>query len=113
MLRYVRRGLDQAGQESAGGDSSQVFLDAGRKVYDQARQAYQAGDRSKAVELAMSADAWSHVPYHLNRAAGRTRAGGESDGRYGDTAPDDRREELRTPRPRSRDQVPPSRPPDR
>jgi hypothetical protein len=113
MLRYVRQGLDQAARDGTGRESGQAFVDAGRKVYEQARQAYQGGDRSKAVELAMGADAWSHVSYHLNRASGRARAGTESDRRYGEAPPGDRREELRTPRPRSRNQAPPSRPPDR
>jgi hypothetical protein len=43
-------------------------LDAAKTVYAQARTAYEAGEYRKAAELARAAEAWSHVPEHLNRA---------------------------------------------
>jgi hypothetical protein len=44
------------------------ILDAAKAVYGQARTAYESGEYRKATELSRAAEAWSHVPEHLNRA---------------------------------------------
>jgi hypothetical protein len=51
-------------------DGAQDFEQAGRQVYDEARDAYSAQKYERAAELARAAEAWAHVGEHVARADG-------------------------------------------
>jgi hypothetical protein len=65
LIQRTRDRLDEAGSADGQG---RLFLDASRRVYAQARQAYQDRDYVRATELARGAEAWTHVGEHLQRA---------------------------------------------
>lgn len=90
LLKRTRDRLDDTeGQESRG--PGRAFLDAARRLYDQARQAGRE-DTARAVNLARAAEAWSHVGEHLLRADPRREASGPPERRRErPLPPDDRR----------------------
>jgi hypothetical protein len=63
-LQRTKDRLGDMGDVQAGRE----FRDAARKLYSDARAAYEAKDYPKAAELARGAEAWSHVGEHLERA---------------------------------------------
>jgi hypothetical protein len=67
-----------------------TYLDAARRLYDQARQAGRE-DKIRAIQLVRAADAWTHVCEHLTRADSR---------RDGPPAPELRRERPQPPKAR-------------
>jgi hypothetical protein len=103
LLRRTRDRLEDAEDADARGPG-RAFLDAARRLYDQARRA-DRDDDARALEMARAAEAWTHVSEHLNRADDR-------DARR----PDPERRRPRPPddgprRPRGPDREPPPPPP--
>jgi hypothetical protein len=47
-----------------------AFLEAGRRSLEQARKALEEGKNRQALQFALAAEAWSHVPEDLNRWEG-------------------------------------------
>jgi hypothetical protein len=70
LLRRTRDRLEDIGALSPRG-AGRAFLDAARRLYDQARQAGR-DDTSRALQLARAAEAWTHVGEHLMQADTRT-----------------------------------------
>jgi hypothetical protein len=70
LLRRTRDRLEDIGDLSPRG-AGRTFLDAARRLYDQARQAGR-DDASRALQLARAAEAWTHVDEHLMQADTRT-----------------------------------------
>jgi hypothetical protein len=69
----IRRAYDRASDARGEGydkGPGQKFLEASRKVYNQARRAFEDEDYARAAELAKAAEAWTHVGEHLARADG-------------------------------------------
>ena len=61
--------IRSAGEQGADGDS-RFYLEAARDLYNAARRDAEAGREERAGELARAAEAITHVPEHLNNAAG-------------------------------------------
>jgi hypothetical protein len=78
ILRVARERILAAEKADAGQDAARPFLDASRQGYEDSRQAYKKGSYTKAFDLAVAAEAWTHIGEHLRRAqvSGRTGAGG-------------------------------------
>ena len=68
----LQRAYDRIADAGAGPDRGpgRDFLDASRRAYERARQAYLDRDYVRAAELARGAEAWTHVGEHLLRAEG-------------------------------------------
>ncbi len=73
-----------------------AFLDAVRRLSDQARKAGR-NDSTRAIQLARAAEAWTHVGEHLNRVDERDVRAPEPEGRRPRPVPPNDR--LRRPRP--------------
>lgn len=87
----------------ASGEAARDFDQAGRQVYEQARDAYAAQKYERAAELGRAAEAWAHVGEHVARAD-------SPDARFGRERrpPDDRRRrDDRLPPPRGQREPPP------
>jgi hypothetical protein len=95
LLRRTRERLEDFADTASRGPGRD-FLEAARRLYDQARRA-ERDDTIRAVQLARAAEAWTHVGEHLMQADSPT----------GYRPPPDRR---RPPRPDDRRRPPP--PPD-
>jgi hypothetical protein len=78
LLRRTADRLEVADRDGRGG--GRAFLDAARRLYDQARRANR-DDRGRAIQLAHAAEAWTHVGDHLNRADERDVRRLEPEGR--------------------------------
>ncbi|HVC92638.1 MAG TPA: hypothetical protein VND64_03060 [Pirellulales bacterium] len=68
LLSRARERIVEAQNESAADGAGRQFLDASRRVYEEARTAYIAEDYPKAAELGRAVEAWTHVGEHLLRA---------------------------------------------
>ena len=68
-LQRARDRLIDLGTTSTVRGAGRELLVASRKVYELGRDAYNAGNYSKAGELARAADAWAHAVEHIQRAA--------------------------------------------
>ncbi len=66
LLRRTRDRLEDVGDQSSRG-AGRAFLDAARRLYDQARRAGR-DDTARALQLARAAEAWTHVGEHLSQA---------------------------------------------
>ncbi len=66
LLRRTRDRLRDADAPESR-KTGRAFLDAARRLYDQARQA-DRGDPIRALQLARASEAWTHVGEHLARA---------------------------------------------
>jgi hypothetical protein len=66
LLRRTRDRLQDADAPESRG-TGRAFLDAARRLYDQARQA-DRDDPIRALHLARASEAWTHVGEHLSRA---------------------------------------------
>jgi hypothetical protein len=97
LLRRTRERLEDIGAQGPRG-VGRTFLDAARRLYDQARQAGR-DDTIRATQLARGAEAWTHVGEHLMQADSQT----------GFRSPTERRRERPLP-PEDRRRPPP--PPD-
>lgn len=105
LLRRTRDRLEDA--DNSAPEPGRAFLDAARRLYDQARRA----DGERALQLARAAEAWTHVGEHLNRAEDRTVRRGEPERRRDrPLPPDDRPRRPRPPRGPERDAPPPPPP---
>jgi hypothetical protein len=93
LLRRTRDRLEDVGALAPRG-AGKAFLDAARRLYDQARQAGR-DDTSRSLQLARAAEAWTHVGEHLMRADARTDYRSPPDRRR---PPDDRRSPPPPPR---------------
>ncbi|MGH7173885.1 MAG: hypothetical protein ACRELG_26705 [Gemmataceae bacterium] len=89
LLRRTDDRLQDFAEETPRG-AGRAFLDAARRLYDQARRAGR-DDTARALQQARAAEAWTHVGEHLSRADNR----------------DGRRERPRPPRRPERDAPPP------
>ncbi len=69
LLRRTRDRLEDAGDADTRGPGRE-FLDAVRRLYDQARKA-DRDDGARAIQWARAAEAWTHVGEHLDRADDR------------------------------------------
>jgi hypothetical protein len=69
LLQRTRDRLEDVGEQSSRG-VGRTFLDAARRLYDQARQAGRE-ETARAIQLARAAEAWTHVGEHLLRANSR------------------------------------------
>ncbi len=69
VLDFARQRITDASKGGATPESAKGFLDASRKVYEQSRTAYQQQNYPKAIELALAAEAWTHVGEHLRQAS--------------------------------------------
>jgi len=67
-LTEARERLTDVESGSAINGLARDFLDSAKAVYRQARTAYESGDYRRSAELARAAEAWAHVPEHLERA---------------------------------------------
>ena len=94
LLRRTRDRLEDADAQGPRG-AGRKFLDASRRLYDQARRAGR-DDASRALQLARAAEAWTHVGEHLMQA----------DSRVGYRPPPERRRERPAP-PDERHRPPP------
>ena len=65
LLRRTADRLEDADRDGRG--AGRAFLDAARRLYDQARRANR-DESVRAIQLARAAEAWTHVGEHLNRA---------------------------------------------
>lgn len=70
LLWRTRDRLEDVGALGPRG-AGRSFLDAARRLYDQARQAGR-DDTSRALQLARAAEAWTHVGEHLMQADSQT-----------------------------------------
>jgi hypothetical protein len=68
VLDFARQRINDATKGGAPPEPAKGFLDASRKVYEQSRTAYQQQNYPKAIELALAAEAWTHVGEHLRQA---------------------------------------------
>jgi hypothetical protein len=66
LTRAHDRITDAGGSPAKG--PARDFLDAAKAAYTRGRTAYEAGEFRRAAELARAADAFAHVPDHLDRA---------------------------------------------
>jgi hypothetical protein len=92
LLRRTRDRLEDIGALSPRG-AGRTFLDAARRLYDQARQAGR-DDTSRALQLARAAEAWTHVGEHLMQADTRTGYGPPPERRREPPPPEGRRRPL-------------------
>lgn len=69
LLQRTRDRLEETSSLAPRG-AGRTFLDAARRLYDQARQAGR-DDMVRAVQLGRAAEAWTHVCEHLMRADSR------------------------------------------
>lgn len=69
ILDFVRQRINDTTKGGAVPEPARAFLDASRKVYEQSRQAYQQHNYPKAIELALAAEAWTHVGDYVKQAA--------------------------------------------
>jgi hypothetical protein len=67
-----------------------AFLEAGRRSLEQARKALDDGRNRQALQFALAAEAWSHVPEDLSRTTGETPSGIRGNIREFPPAPTDR-----------------------
>jgi hypothetical protein len=95
LLRRTRDRLEDIGALSPRG-AGRTFLDAARRLYDQARQAGR-DDTIRATQLARAAEAWTHVGEHLMQA----------DSQIGFRSPAERRRERPLPPDERRRPIPP------
>lgn len=65
LLRRTADRLEDGERDRRG--AGRAFLDAARRLYDQARRANR-DESVRAIQLARAAEAWTHVGEHLNRA---------------------------------------------
>jgi hypothetical protein len=96
LLRRTRDRLEDTEAQRPRG-AGQKFLDASRRLYDQARRT-DRDDKARAMQLARAAEAWTHVGEHLMRA----------DSRVGYRPPPVRRRERPVPPDERRSPPPPS-----
>lgn len=90
LLRRTRDRLQDANEPDSRG-SGRVFLDAARRLYDEARRA-ERDDPIRATQLARAAEAWTHVGEHLAQAGpGRAAPPPPERRRDRPLPPDDRR----------------------
>jgi hypothetical protein len=107
-MQRAKRRLDESVDTTGTG---KAFVDGARGAYSLAKKAFADGDYHKSAELARAADAWSHVPEHLQDAGyegASIKSNRDSDR---PPPPDGRREGRRPPRPRDDDEGPGSRRP--
>lgn len=97
LLRRTRDRLEDADAPESRGPG-RAFLDAARRLYDQARQD-DRDDLIRALQLARAAEAWTHVGEHLQRA-GSDRDAPPPLERLRPRPPDDRRSPPSPPRSR-------------
>jgi hypothetical protein len=69
LLRRTRDRLEDTAAEAPRGPGRE-FLDAARRLYDQARREAR-DDTARALQLTRAAEAWTHVGEHLSRADDR------------------------------------------
>lgn len=69
LMRRTRDRLEDAGETAVRGPGRE-FLDAARRLHEQARKAGR-DDEARAIQLARAAEAWTHVGEHLRRADDR------------------------------------------
>lgn len=69
LLRRTRDRLEDADALGQRGEARE-FLDAARRLYDQARRAGRE-DSMRALQLARAAEAWTHIGEHLTQAVSR------------------------------------------
>ena len=69
LFERTRDRLEDTGAAGPRG-AGRAFLDAARRLYDQARKA-DRDDTARALQLARAAEAWTHVGEHLSRADSR------------------------------------------
>jgi hypothetical protein len=68
VLDFARQRINDASKSGATQEPAKGFVDASRKVYEQSRTAYQQQNYSKAIELALAAEAWTHVGEYVRQA---------------------------------------------
>ncbi len=68
VLDFARQRINDASKGGATQQPAKAFVEASRKVYDQSRNAYQQRNYTKAIELALAAEAWTHVGEHVRQA---------------------------------------------
>jgi hypothetical protein len=72
LLNAVR-GQILAAEKEKPAPAAKPFLDASRKVYERALQAYKKGEYTTALDLAVGAEAWASIGNHLKQAGGGDR----------------------------------------
>jgi hypothetical protein len=109
LLQRTRDRLEDAERIAPRGPG-RAFLDAARRLYDQARRAGR-DDSTRAIQLARAAEAWTHVGEHLDRADDRdVRRPDPERRRDRPPPPDERPRRPRPPRGPDRDAPPPPPP---
>jgi hypothetical protein len=73
VRRDLRRAYDRLQESNFDGPEAKFYLDAARDLYSAARRDAVADRSERAGELARAAEAMTHVPEHLARAAGQER----------------------------------------
>jgi hypothetical protein len=107
-MQRAKRCLDDT--DGASG-TAKAFLDGAKNAYSLAKKAFADGDYRKSAELARAADAWAHVPEHLQDAGyegASLKSNRDSDRPY---PPDGRPRGRRPPPPRDDDGPAGRRPP--
>jgi hypothetical protein len=108
LLRRAGDHLEDADGDARG--PGRAFLDAARRLYDQARRASRE-DSARALQLARAAEAWTHVGEHINRADDRDVRRSEPERRRDrPLPPEERPRRPRPPRGPERDAPPPPAP---